>query len=532
MIIDSSNLIFTSLNSLILRLTDRLYVNFLRIANILNIRPPFGPNKHSFAKIITGSVQLNKDVVFGSRPDIYSSFRRSPASDAQSVVGHFAGPHEICIERDARAAFTLTRYLSPRNQSSGFESRKKQFSLVTDASRFTAAFALSKGLDAWRRVKSVFCSETLIKLYHNTLSLFNGKILSFLLSVFSSQPYLTGAFISGIRVGRSSERRIGDNHFPEDSRKSSGHRSSGLSFDSGAFDKTVVAFAKSGIESCHLEGSFTQSPSESGRTCLGDLPRIFLPVGYMSSFCQSAPAADGIGIFEPMEIADFRQNNKTEHLADPFGSCDDFESVFEVFICLDGHSYFSEYNIALTLNGLNPFTVMPEYLCFDGFEFISIGSHPSMERISVYHFWSSCVDLKDLPSHDGFDLGSFFCDAMPLPCEHSQMPDFAGRNIGGWNEFGFHDLCDFGGGDFVCVSHAWPQFAEIEGVEQMDFVCQRFEHVPEPVIGTHGFNADADRFFERLDKVEDFSSAMVWNSHFLKGVRFGIQNGISSRCGV
>ena len=531
MIIDSYNLIFTSMNSRIFWLADRLYVNLSGIADILNMRPPFGLDKHSVANI-RGSGQLNKDVVVGSRPDIYSSFRRSPASDAQLVVGHFAGPHEICIEKDARAAFTLSRYLSPRNQISGFESRKRPFSLVTDASRFTAAFVLSKGLDMWRRVKSVFCSETLIKLYHNALSLFNGKVLSFLLSVFSSQSYLTGTFISGIGIDRSSKRRIGDDHFPEYSRKSSGHRGSGLSPDSCAFDETVVAFAKDSVESCHLESGFTQSPSESGRTCFGDLTWIFLSVGDMSSFGQTAPAANSISIFEPMKIAEFRKNNKTEHLADPFGSCYDFECFLKVFICLDDRSYFSEDNIALTFDGLNSFAVMPEHLCFNRFEFIAIGSHPTVEGIDVYHFWSSGVDLKDLPTHDGFYLSGFFSDAMPLSGKDSQISDFAGRNISGRNEFVLHNLCDFGGGDFVCVSHTRSQFAEVESIEQMYFVSQGLKHVPEPVIGTHGFDTDAERFFEGQDKTENFSGAVVWNSNFLNGVRFGIQNSVSSCCGV
>lgn len=532
MTFNTSKAITPFLNRLFWWRAEGSYVDRMRRVLAFKLScPPFELNKHSFANI-RSSGRLDKDVVFGSRPDIYSSFRRSPASDAQLVVGHFAEPHEICIERDARAAFTLSRYLSLRNQISGFESRRRPFSLVTDASRLTGTFALSKGLDIWRGVKSVFCPGTFIKLCHNALCLFYGKILSFLLSVFSSQPYFTGSFISGIRIGRSSERCIGDNHFPEDSRKSPGHCCSGLSLDSGAFDKLVVAFTKGGVESCHLESGLTQSPSESGRACFGDSTWIFLSVGDMSSFSQSAPAADGIGIFEPMEIADFRQNYKAEHFADAFGSYDDLESISEFFVCLDDQPYVSKDRITLTFDGLNSFTVMPEHLRFDGFEFITIGGHPSMEGSSIYHFWSSGVYLKDLPSHDGLDLGSFLCDAMPLSGEHSQIPDLSRRDIGGRDEFVFHDLRDFGCGDFICVSHSWPQLAEVEGVEQMDFVCQGFEHVPEPVIGTHGFNADAEWFFEGQNKAKYFSGAMIWNSNFLKGVRLGIQNGISSRCGM
>ena len=162
MITSSSNLIFPSLNRLILRLTDRLYVNLTRIIYRLGNCPPFGLFKHSFATI-KDSASLNKDFVSGSCPVFYSSFRRSPASEAQSVLRPYAGPHEICIEKDARAAFTLSRYLSPRCSGNSFESRKRLQSLVTDASHFTGTLAVSKGLNTWRVVKSVVCPEKFIE---------------------------------------------------------------------------------------------------------------------------------------------------------------------------------------------------------------------------------------------------------------------------------------------------------------------------------------------------------------------------------
>jgi hypothetical protein len=109
MITNSSRLLFPSLNRLTLRLKDELYVNLMRIIYRLPICPPFGLFKHSFAKV-NDSASLNKDFFSGSCPVAYSSFRRSPASEAPSVLRPDAGPHEICIEKDARAAFTLSRY--------------------------------------------------------------------------------------------------------------------------------------------------------------------------------------------------------------------------------------------------------------------------------------------------------------------------------------------------------------------------------------------------------------------------------------
>ena len=531
MIISSSNLLFSSLNSLILRLTERLYVNLMRTIDILRICPPFGPLKHSFAKV-KDSAFLNKDVVSGSWPVLYSSFRRSPASEAQRVLRPDAGPHEICIERDARAAFTLARYLSPCRQTSSFESRKRPQSLVTEASHFTGTPAMSKGLDTWRGVKSVIWPEKCIGLCHNALHFFHGMFLSFLLVIFSFLSDLAGSLIRGIRVGCRLKGRFGDNHFPDDPGQSPCHRGSGFSLDSGSFDKPFVALAKTGIKFSHLESSFTERPSESRRAGLGDLTGIFLPVGDMSSFGQSGPACNGVCIFEAMEIPKFSHDDETEYVTDAFGAGNDLESVFEIFVSLDNQSDFSEDSVSLPFNCLNSFTVLPEHLSFKRVELMPVSSHPSMHGSGVNRFGSSGIDLVHLPSHDGFNFCGFFGNSMPLPAEYSQISDFDGRDIGLWNAFIFHDLGDFCGRDFVGVSHSGPQFTEIEGIEQVDFIGDGFEHIPEPVIGSHRFDTDAERFFEGLDESEDFSGAMIWNSNFFKSVGCCIDSGIGGSGGM
>ena len=207
MIYDCSNLIFPSLNSLFLRLADRLYVNLMSIIYLLDICPPFGPLKHSFAKV-KDSAFLNNDGLSGSCPVAYSSFRRSPASEAQSVLRPYAEPHEICIEKDARAAFTLARYLSPCRQSSSFESRKRPQSLVTEASHFTGILAMSKGPNTWRVVKSVVCPEKFIGLCQNALHFFHGMLLSFKLIAFSFLFGLNCFLIRSVRVFSSSTLSI------------------------------------------------------------------------------------------------------------------------------------------------------------------------------------------------------------------------------------------------------------------------------------------------------------------------------------
>ena len=310
MIISSSNLLFPFLNSHILGLAERIYVNLMRIHDLFRMCPPFGLLKHSFAKV-NDSAFLNKDAVSGSCPVAYSSFRRSPASEAQLVLRPDAGPHEICIERDARAAFTLSRYLSSCRPSSSFESRKRPQSLVTEASHFTGTLAVSKGLNTWRGVKSVICPEKYIGLCHNVLRFFHGMFLSFKLVVFSFLSDLAGSLIRGIRVGCRLKGCLRNDHFPDDPGQSLCHSSSGLSLDSGSFDQPFVALSKPGIEFGHLESRFTERPSERGRAGLGDLTGIFLPVGDVTSFSQTGPACNGICIFESMEIPEFGHNDKS-----------------------------------------------------------------------------------------------------------------------------------------------------------------------------------------------------------------------------
>jgi hypothetical protein len=38
----------------------------------------------------------------------------------------------------------------------------------------------------------------------------------------------------------------------------------------------------------------------------------------------------------------------------------------------------------------------------------------------------------------------------------------------------------------------------------INYVGDGLEHVPQPVTGSHGFDTDAERFFERVDEPEDF----------------------------
>ena len=121
---DTSMVKYYFLNSLFLRLFPAISVEELRIVALLSLCPPFGRSVSSDSVIKGLFSSLNASTLAESRPGIYSSFRESPVSDAQQVVGHVTGLHVISIERDARAAFTLWRYPSPRRLSSDGEVRR------------------------------------------------------------------------------------------------------------------------------------------------------------------------------------------------------------------------------------------------------------------------------------------------------------------------------------------------------------------------------------------------------------------------
>ncbi len=514
MILDGSNSIFSSLNSLFGRLAEGVYVDFLKLVRYLELFcPPFGLDNDSSVTVFG---RLNKPVWIGSSPVFYSSFRWSPAPDAQSVVRQNAGPHEISIERDARAAFTLWRYFSLHRRGGGLKGRKRPFSLVTDASHFTGTLAASKGQDAWRGVKSVVCSGQLRSLCHCRLIFFQ-KFLSFLLSAFSALSNRVGALIGGIRIGAGPKGRLGDDHFPEYPRQSAGHGRACLSFDAGTFDQSLVAFPEAGIEFGHLEGGLAECPAEGGRPGFGDLAGVLLPIGYMRSLGQAAPTRHGIGVFEPVEIPEFSQNDKPQYLADAFGSGQYFEGLGKVVVGFENGTNAAKDRVPLSLNDPDTFVMLPEHSGLNDIEFFAVGQQPAMQCGGTEGVGASGIGLIQFPFDDCFNGGGLLSDPVPLSAKHPQMPNFQRRNIRCRDELIFQDISDFGGHDLVGVGQTGTQFAQVQSVDQVNLVGQGLEHVPEPVIRAHRFDADAERFFEGLDKSCDFSSAMVGNGHFVEG---------------
>ena len=206
-----------------------------RIGGITICCPPFGLNNFSNAKVNDSVNIADKQSPGGSSPNNYSSFRESPAPDVQLPVGQIAGLHEMSIERDSRAAFTLSRYPSPSDMNPDIEVSKSRTSLVTDESHFTKASAMPKGRGDERTVKSGNCPNVVNKSYHGGFLLFFKKCFSFLFSFLASLPYFVCSLKRFIGISASSKRRIGDNHFPEYARESSCHCGSGFSFDTCSF---------------------------------------------------------------------------------------------------------------------------------------------------------------------------------------------------------------------------------------------------------------------------------------------------------
>lgn len=519
---DTSMAKYHFLNSLFLRLINVIPVDGMRIVALFNLCPPFG--RSAFSDTLSRGLFscLNASTLAGSRPGNYSSFRESPVSDAQKVVGHVTGLHVISIERDARAAFTLWRYPSPRCLSSGGEVRKRRSPLVTDASPFTQALATSKGLDAWQGVKDVVGSEGLLDI----------KLLLFLLILFSSQSYFVGSLQRRVWVTAGPIGRIGNDHLPEDSGQSSCHRGSSFSFDPGSFDESLITCVEVGIEFSHLESRFAQGPAQRRRTGFGNLTGVFLPVGDVTSFGQSGPAGDGIGFFETVEITEFCEYHEPQYFTDPLGTGEDLQSSLNLRVCFNNASDFAQGGVALPLDLVDSFEVLPENQSFDGVEFFSVGHEPSMQRSGSDGFGASGVGLVQFPTNHGFDLSPFACDAMPLPGIHSQISDFQWRDIRDWDVFTFHNVCDFGGNDLISIRHSWSQLTQVQSVDQMHLVGQGFEKIPEPVIGPHGFDSDAEWLSQGQDEFDDGSGAVIWDRNFSDRIGIGVGNGIGGRSGM
>ena len=66
----------------------------------------------------------------------------------------------------------------------------------------------------------------------------------------------------------------------------------------------------------------------------------------------------------------------------------------------------------------------------------------------------------------------------------------------------------------------------------MNLVGQRFEQIPEPVIGSHRFNADAEWLSQGLDESDDGTGTMVGNRNFFNRIGIGVGNGVGGRSGM
>jgi hypothetical protein len=529
---DASMVKYLFLNSLFLRLFPAIPVETMRIVALMNLCPPFG--RSAFSDTLSRSLFscLNTPTLAGSRPGNYSSFRESPVSDAQQVVGPMTGLHGTSIERDARAAFTLWRYPSPRSLSSGGEVRKSLSSLVTDASPFTGTLAASKGLDAWQGVKDVVDSDVLKPLYCRKLVLLGKKLLSFVLILFSTLSHFVGSLQRLVWIAAGPKGRIGNDHLPEDSSQFPCHSGSSFSFDPGSFDKSLITDVEVGIEFGHLESRFTQSPSQRIGTGFGDLAGVFLPVGDVSSFGQSGPAGDGVGFLKTVEITELSEDNEPQDITDPLGAGEDSQGSLHLRVCFDNTSDLAQNGVSLPLNRVDSFDVLPEKLSFDGVEFFSVSQEPSLQRSGRDVFGSSGVGLEQFPAGHDFDLGRFPCDAVPLSGIHSQISDFQWRDIRDREVLTFHNVCDLGCGDLVGIGHSRPQLAQIQGVEEMDFVSQGLEEIPEPVIGSHGFDSDTEWLGQGLDELDDGSFAVVGDRYLFDRIGIGVGNGIGRRSGM
>jgi hypothetical protein len=153
--------------------------------------------------------------------------------------------------------------------------------------------------------------------------------------------------------------------------------------------------------------------------------------------------------------------------------------------------------------------------------------HQQYER-----FWPTAVGVEHLPSGNGLDLGGFFGDSVPLPAEHPEFSDLRRRRISGWDMFIFHNMGNLSCYNLIGICHPRPQLAQIEGIDQVHFVGEWVEHVPEPVITTHRFDTNAQWFWQRFNESYDLTGAMVRDGLLVCFSQIGVNDGVGGRCCV
>jgi hypothetical protein len=489
--------------------------------------PPFG---HFISSVKRFLSILSVGWVFGSSPLSHSSFRRSTASGAQSVAGHAAVPHEIAIRKGSRAAFTLSHYSSQTGLLPVFEGCKSQSSQVIGEPYLTGLPQFSKGQD-----KTAVRLLSLPRVLSSVIELFS-RLCCFLFIrrfIFKSfKSYIISSIERFVGVISRLKRGIGYYHLPEYSGKSSCHSGSCLSFDAGFLDKSLIAFFEVGVKLGQLKRRLAKCPSECSRAGFGYFSLIGLSVGDMASFCKPCPTGNGIGVFESLKISEFSHYNKTQSLTNAFDRCDYLKPLPEMYVLGDNTSCLPDDEVLLLLNKRDSVLICPESkgLCF--VEFITLSQDVSLKVSGGDVFWSSAVCVEHLPSCNGFDFSRFLRDSMPLSCEHSQPSYFLRWGVCGGDMFVFHNVGDFACGYFVSISHPWPQLAQIERVDKVYLLCEWFKQVPEPVIASHRFDTDAQRFGEIFCESGDFACAVVGDGCFSYFTCNVVNCGVSSRSSV
>ena len=496
----------------------------------------------------------------GQCPLSRSSFRRSTASDALLVAGHCAVPHEIEIRRGSRAAFTLSQYSPLPKESFGFGGCKRPVSPVIGEPFLTGLSRLSKGLDkatartisllrifpvkinnfcipqiGFFRLAVVGCIKTACEAlpYYTYSSLRNSNCCSlFKFISMSFKSHLVSPFKRFVRIAACLIRRLGDNHLPDYPNKSSCHSGSCLAFNTDLFTKVIVFFFKVGIKLGCLKSGFTQSPSQGRRSGFRDASGVVLPVGDVASLCETCPAGYCVGVFEPLEISDFSDNDKPEHEADS-GYCSyNIEPLLQIGVCGKDVADFSFDIISLLLDELDSVLVRPYNERLGSVKLRSMGEHITVYSCGREFSWSSFICPVELPFSLSFDFSGFLCDGMPLSCELSEVSYFSRRSVCCGYMFVFHNVGDFACGDFVGVSHSRSQLAQIECIDEVDLFCDWFEHIPEPIVASHRFDADAERFGQSFHEPGDFAGEVVGDGLLFCFSSFRIKSGIRSRCSV
>jgi hypothetical protein len=219
------------------------------------------------------------------------------------------------------------------------------------------------------------------------------------------------------RLGAFVKRSIA-HHGVNDSQQSSAHGDVGLGL-SNSFDQSLPDSFLPGVRAAQGNGGLTESPSESGRTGLGDIAGLRSSGGFFVVGRQSCPELQGIGIGESVKGADLGGNDAGPDVGDTWYALENSDGCGEFFTTVSQDDLSPE-RFSLTLNERNDVNEVGKGFPLDIFEQISAGKEPLLSGGS-FEFRAVNISPMEYRFHTVFGSAERFTELPPVSAEFSQL---------------------------------------------------------------------------------------------------------------